>query len=1067
MKKITLLTIALSAASLALAQTNAPRKADRTLQYTPDGRDFVCTNGNNQYTRAIYGNMTPYRLETSDRPVFSVYNNGLGGNISFSVIVNGHEIPLRATKMCEARYTPGRRTYLLSDNQWGKGTIKVSALVARNTNASLFKIESSNMPKGTRIISTFGGATRKRLSRNGDLGLCNPQSYELPANANDIVRDTTALTSTLYYGVWEKEGNGHTGKLERLSAKNGAKLFNEAETLRAAIANRIEFNTPDAYMNTLGGTILMAADGIWDGTSWLHGAVGWRVPLPGWRAAYCGDVLGWHDRARTHFTAYGNSMVTDIEPTQPQAVQDTAKNVARALEQWGTQMFSKGYICPLPNNTKKLSHYDMNLRYLDELLQHLDWTGDTAYAKTMWPKIKLSLEWQKRNFDPNNDGLYDAYANIWASDALYYNGGAVSYTSAFNYNANMKAARIARIIGEDATPFETEASRIKKAMNNTLWLGSKGVWAEYKDALGKKMTHESPALWTIYNTIDQNIGDQFANYQCTRWLDTAIPHIPLNSKGEHSNMATVSTSNWFPYNWSTNNVAFAEVMQTALSYWQAGRNDEAYKLMKSSVLDGMYLGACPGNIGQISHYDAARGEAYRDFGDPIGVASRAMIEGLYGIRPEALNGKINIVPGFPSEWNEASVKTPDIRYSYKRSEGKQTMHIENLLNKTLSLNIVLPINYDKVDSLASSVYGAEWKFTPNSIGTPRIEIVLPPTSTGVYDFTLYCGGKTIGQTGNSEINANIGDIVDIDFAGKLFDPQGIIATDSRTGKRYISASSGHHTLFVEHRQGDANWWEPVNFIVYGGKKELSGTELPKINNTAKFRGIDLTASFNSSVTDIFKNEYLTPFAPQTTLRLPKTGIGDWCSYNVKVNIDDSYLRTKSTNGKIVIKDIPFATPESGNNIVYTSQWDNYPTSFTTPLSGNAKGVYLLLAGSTNQMQSQIENGRITVEYADKSTEVLQLRNPDNWCPIEQDYYVDDHAFAIETKRPVRVALKSGIASNDLSSALGLTGINRTIDGGAATLLYLPLDAKKKLNSLTLSTTSNDVVIGLIAATLLQ
>ncbi len=88
-------------------------------------------------------------------------------------------------------------------------------------------------------------------------------------------------------------------------------------------------------------------------------------------------------------------------------------------------------------------------------------------------------------------------------------------------------------------------------------------------------------------------------------------------------------------------------MHTALAYFQAGRADAGFKLLKSSVLDGMYLGDSPGNFGQISFYDAARGECYRDFGDPIGVASRVLIQGLYGILPDALNGRLSVKPGFP------------------------------------------------------------------------------------------------------------------------------------------------------------------------------------------------------------------------------------------------------------------------------------------------------------------------------------------------------------------------------------------------------------------------------------
>ena len=45
----------------------------RQLQYYPEGDAFVCVNGNNRYTRALYGTNTDYRIETSDRPIFALY----------------------------------------------------------------------------------------------------------------------------------------------------------------------------------------------------------------------------------------------------------------------------------------------------------------------------------------------------------------------------------------------------------------------------------------------------------------------------------------------------------------------------------------------------------------------------------------------------------------------------------------------------------------------------------------------------------------------------------------------------------------------------------------------------------------------------------------------------------------------------------------------------------------------------------------------------------------------------------------------------------------------------------
>lgn len=160
---------------------------------------------------------------------------------------------------------------------------------------------------------------------------------------------------------------------------------------------------------------------------WLHGAVGWRMPLSGWRAAYVGDVLGWHDRARTHFDNYAASQVTEVPNTISHPAQDSALALARSAKIWGTPQYSNGYICRNPRRNNQMHHYDMNLCYIDRLLWHFNWTGDLEYAHRMWPLLTLHLAWEKRNFDPDNDGLYDAYACIWASDALYYNSGAVTH----------------------------------------------------------------------------------------------------------------------------------------------------------------------------------------------------------------------------------------------------------------------------------------------------------------------------------------------------------------------------------------------------------------------------------------------------------------------------------------------------------------------------------------------------------------------------------------------------------------------------------------------------------------
>ena len=375
--------------------------------------------------------------------------------------------------------------------------------------------------------------------------------------------------------------------------ESAASEFKQAEISRKVLAERVQISTPDPFMNTLGGALSMASNGIWEDPSYMHGAVGWRMRLNGWRGAYTADPLGWHDRARTHFSAYAKSQV--LSPANGPVVADTALNLARSKEAMGTAMFSSGYISRDPNGKSiRPHHYDMNLVYIDQLLWHFNWTGDLEFVREMWPVLKRHLAWEKRTFDPDNDGLYDAYAAIWASDALQYSGGAVTHSSAYNYRSNHIAAKIARLLNEDGTPYQAEADKILRAMNAQLWMPAKGWFAEYKDGLGLKQLHPSAALWTVYHSIDSDVPDAFQAWQCLRYVDTELPHIAVRGNGlKDEGYYTISTTNWMPYEWSLNNVVLAESTHTALANWQAGRTEEAFKLWKSEIISSMYMGGSP------------------------------------------------------------------------------------------------------------------------------------------------------------------------------------------------------------------------------------------------------------------------------------------------------------------------------------------------------------------------------------------------------------------------------------------------------------------------------------------
>lgn len=1043
------------------------RGTERFLQYRPDGEDFVCVNGRNRYTRALYGSHSAFRVETSDRPIFATFEKNNSKNIRFIYICEDDTLPLETTAYCESRYTPGKRTYKIKDRLFKNGDISLSILALPDEDAAIWKLETP-ASKNTSVRAVLSPIKIQKLNRNGDMGVDPADSFD-PSDTLPPIRSLDIHPDEPVQYILFADNDLHV-----LPAGKGETYYRKAENARKELAERIVISTPDPYFNTLGGALSVAADGIWDGRVWQHGAVGWRMPLSGWRAAYTGDIMGWHDRARTHFNGYAASQVTEVPPVYPHPAQDSALNLARAEKRWGTQMYSNGYIGRNPYRNDQMHHYDMNLCYIDELMWHFLWTGDTAYVKTMWPVIERHLAWEKRNYDPDNDGLYDAYCCIWASDALYYTGGGVTHSSAYNYRANKLAARLAGMIGKDGEPYRKEAGRILSAMNNRLWLPDKGHWAEYQERMGHQRTYEHAGIWTIYHAIDSEVDNMLQAYQSTRYIDTEIPHIAVASNDlEEKNLATISTTNWLPYAWSINNVAFAEVMHTALAYWKTGRNEEAFRLLKSAVVDGMYLGDSPGNFGQVSFYDAARGECYRDFGDPIGIASRTLIQGLYGIYPDLLNETVRLIPGFPAEWEHASLKTPYINYSFSRKHTTDRYDVSLHFQRPASLQLELRAWYDDaVVTVNGKNTIPQWK---ESVQYPKLILTLPQSAH--YTIEIKWKGNPLDRSYEAPEKGLRNERWQLKAANisTIEDPQNVLSDPVRsatgtspqvqTVSGNLSGTPGHRTLFIRRTQGKAVWLQPVHI-------EIEQPSLPahipfdRLNKSA-CEPVHIGDYFNDSITNIFQNRYFSPRPPFTTLQIPTQGIGEWCHPQLTADIDDSGLRKNSENGIFTVANgIPLQTPGEGKNIIFTSLWDNFPDSVRIPLNGNASNAYLLLAGTTNHMQCHIVNGIITVGYKDGSADTLNLINPKNWCPIEQDFFVDGQAFRLKTPRPHRLHLKSGLVSNNLEKDLDIKGVyGRSIDGGAGVLLDMPLNKDKQLEYLCLETISNDIVIGLMSITL--
>jgi hypothetical protein len=596
------------------------------------------------------------------------------------------------------------------------------------------------------------------------------------------------------------------------------------------------------------------------------------------------------------------------------------------------------------------------------------------------------------------------------------------------------AARIAPLAGKDPAPYLLEADSIRRAMREQLWMPGRGAFAEYRDLLGRQLLHPSYGLWTFYHTIDSRVPTPFEAARMAADLDRHLKPIPVRGPGVPADRPyyVLPETDWMPYTWSINNVVMGENLHTALAYWQAGRSQSAFELTKGALLASLFMGISPGNIGTMNYLDVYRREAQRDFADGSGVMARTLVEGLFGVQPDALAGVLTVRPGFPREWDHASLTHPDVSVSWRRTGRVERWTIGQGQARFRRLVLEVPAATGKVARVWVNGKPAAWQADAEAVGAPRLRIEVPFASQAT---------------------------VEIAWSGAPIDAKA--ASDSTAASR---------EGFSRYRQGDFSWWQLANATPVPAGQGSCALEGPRWTGGAAIRSrqVDLAPWFNERVTEIFKRgKYLAPRAPHVTLALPTLGIGAWASHaNYKPNIDDSGLR--ALGGTLALPNgLVFATPGgSASNVIFTSQWDNYPREVTVPLEGKAGRAFLLLAGSTNHMQSRIDNGEIVATYGDGTQARVALRNPDNWWPIEQDYFVDDYQFPLCAGLPVRVHLKSGQV--DVPEAQTYKRAGRgIIDGGAATVMELPLDPARPLKSLTLRALANDVVIGLMGVTLDQ
>jgi hypothetical protein len=169
-------------------------------------------------------------------------------------------------------------------------------------------------------------------------------------------------------------------------------------------------------------------------------------------------------------------------------------------------------------------------------------------------------------------------------------------------------------------------------------------------------------------------------------------------------------------------------------------------------------------------------------------------------------------------------------------------------------------------------------------------------------------------------------------------------------------------------------------------------------------------------------------------------------------IDLDNLKSLSDGSGHIVSDksVPFLWPSGPNNIAFTSRWDNWPKQVEIPVHQTGNAIWFLLGGTTNPMEVQIPNAELQMKYSDGVVETLPIIPPFNFwslCPfggVDYDYQRD--GFSLPKVPPATLQL----GKNCRGIVLGWR-----LRKGVA------------LESVTLTTLSEQVVIGLMGVTIMN
>ncbi len=1051
----------------------------RTPFYSAEGDAFVRHNGDRFNNRPLYCNQVSAIVVAGDRPLLRFGEGSVLNGTFMAALARGNRARwLHDWSDITARYRPDRMEWVLKDAGFGATRLTLEAVPPADGAGMALRLQIENAEPGDRLIWACGGAVQqpKSMVDVWDVTTGGREKTLLRGFVPDDCRTNRVTLDGGRFSVQAQAGKAASAAVTQCSVTSGvaiadagawadplkllassgkerplacavvnldgrrevfwaARVFKSGKPLAVprlpppaeafaagrrraeAIGNRVVVDTPDAQLNALVAASGAVMDGVFRQGVFTHSGMRWGVPLLGWRTIFGGTAYGWHDRVKTQARACLARQITASDKTLPKADPKTGL----ACQSLDSRLFGKGRV-----DLHHPWHYDMQSQFFDQLIHAWRWTGDPELEKLLRPALELHLEYIRDCFDPDDDGLYESYANTWPTDDQWYNGGGTAEETAYACTGHKAALELARRAGDNdaAGRHEARLAKIKRSFRDKLWIPSKGYVGSYVEQGGHGRLHEDSWLYAIFCPIDAGMLPTDLAAESLYYTEWGLEREKMPYGGER-----VWASNWVPSLWSLREMWPGDNYHLALAYFQTGLPDEGWNVLRGMFPHMAFFGPVPGDLGFPN--------GGTDFNDCASMFCRTVVEGLFGYRPDYPNGVVTIAPQLPAGWERASIRTPDFSLA---AQGNQ-YRVE--LTRPAKLVLRLPARARRVTAVSVNGQPVEWDLQP-AYGRSEVRVRLPATRTATVAIACV---DPLPQFPALPLEVSTGE-----------NPQPPVGDARIIEYATIPTNAGYHLIDALVEIGEAQQWRlfkvKVNDPAAAAAQAARVFDKPPAD--ARWACLELSPAFNGDVRAIFRQQYLSPRPATCSLRLATDGYSTWqmmldpkhrppaIDLSGVAALLDPARRLRTPQG------VPFAWAEGERNIALTSLWDNWPGQVVVPVNRKAEGLWLLVCGFTNPMQGRIANAEVRLKYADGTVEKLELVPPFNFwslCPFGRaDYDYPRDGFALPKVPPQTVQLGNNCR---------------------AILLNRRLRPDVTLESLTLETLSQEAIIGLMGASLLN